>query len=284
MLNYKCHPDDPNHVAVTCVQPCRRLCARGHPCKKQCAVPCGECQFPINDVDLPCGHRKATVSWCVVRSSIEIVYSCRPRSHLVDSLSEVFCDEVVTKALPNCEHTAQMMCSRDATLYRCEASCGGIMTSCCGRDCRSRCSECQQVNNKVDEGPVLRQLHRQHPCQKTLYCEHLCANPCSADHKCTTRCKEACRQVCSHARCRQHCSTPCAPCKERCTWSVKIHRIVCRKSCAHSIHFRNCSHFTCPVPCGSVSSTGCYYGASILTRLYNRCALACLVTNAVTNY
>jgi hypothetical protein len=82
MVNQKCHPDDPNHVAVTCVQACRRLCIRGHPCGKQCAVPCGECQFPIADVNLPCGHRKATVPWYVPRSySVGNAYSRRLHSH-----------------------------------------------------------------------------------------------------------------------------------------------------------------------------------------------------------
>ena len=65
MFECKCHSDDPNHIAVTCVQSCRRLCSGGHPCSKQCAVPCGECQFPIADVELPCGHRKSTIPWCV---------------------------------------------------------------------------------------------------------------------------------------------------------------------------------------------------------------------------
>ena len=170
----------------------------------------------------------------------------------------MFCNEVVTKALPDCEHHAQMVCSRDANQYRCEAPCGGIMTSCCGRDCHSRCSECQQVNNEVTERPIPRQFHSQHACQKTLYCEHLCANPCSPDHQCTTKCKEACRQVCSHARCRQPCSTPCAPCQELCTWSVHIDRILCRRSYAHCTHLRRCSHLICPVPCGSVSLTSFY--------------------------
>jgi|ERR1700734_3124615 hypothetical protein len=141
----------------------------------------------------------------------------------MDFLSEVFCNEVVTKNLPSCEHTAKMMCSRDAAQYRCDAPCGGIMTSCCGRDCPSRCSECQEANDRVAEGPILRKIHREHPCLKTLYCEHQCSNPCSPDHRCTTSCKGACRQVCSHARCMKSCSTPCAPCQERCTWLVQIY-------------------------------------------------------------
>lgn len=61
----KCHSDDPNHVAVTCPQSCRRLCTRGHPCNKQCEDSCGDCQFPIADVELPCGHRRPSVPWFV---------------------------------------------------------------------------------------------------------------------------------------------------------------------------------------------------------------------------
>lgn len=49
---------------MVCSQPCRRLCARGHPCNKQCAEPCGNCRFPVHDVKLPCGHDKASVPWC----------------------------------------------------------------------------------------------------------------------------------------------------------------------------------------------------------------------------
>jgi len=175
-------------------------------------------------------------------------------SHLMDSLSDVFCSEVVSKTLESCEHTARMMCSRDAAQHRCEEPCSGILITCCGRNCLSRCHECQRVDDDVVEGPLRRKIHREHPCQKTLYCEHPCDKPCSPDHKCTTRCKAACRQICLHARCRKFCSTPCIPCQEPCTWSVKNDRLVFRMSCTHSVRSRNCPHYTCPVPCGSVSS------------------------------
>ena len=126
----------------------------------------------------------------------------------MDSLSEIFCNEVVLKTLPNCEHTAKMKCSLDTTNFRCEVPCKGIMTSCCGRDCIARCFECQEVNVRVADGPIPRNVHRQHPCKKPLMCEHLCQNSCSQDHQCTTICKEACRQVCKHARCKNSCSNP----------------------------------------------------------------------------
>jgi hypothetical protein len=145
-------------------------------------------------------------------------YSLGLLSHLVDLLSEVFCDEMVAKALANCEHTAKIKCSQDTVNFRCEKPCGGIMTSCCGRDCLSRCFECQAMNSPAVDGPIPRQMHHQHPCKRVLFCEHLCSNPCSQDHQYTSTCIEACRQVCPHARCKKSCSTPCAPCQAPCTW------------------------------------------------------------------
>ena len=203
---------------MTCVQNCRRLCIRGHPCDKPCAESCGDCQFPVLKVELPCGHRK-TVPWCFIFDQLELEpFSDHIYSHRMESLADIYCDETVTKSLPGCEHHARMPCSEDPLSYRCLAPCDGIMSSCCGRNCRSSCSECQRVNQPAAEGHTHRTLHKQHPCQKTLYCGHQCCNPCSADHQCTTECLEACRQVCSHARCKKRCSESCAPCQEPCTW------------------------------------------------------------------
>ncbi|OBZ70961.1 hypothetical protein A0H81_09027 [Grifola frondosa] len=99
---YKCHSDDPKHLAVACVQRCTRLCPRGHPCAKPCADPCGKCLTPVSNVELPCGHVKSTV-YC----------------YQLDDLSEVSCSIVVTRRLPQCEHDASMMCSDDPARFIC---------------------------------------------------------------------------------------------------------------------------------------------------------------------
>ncbi|KAI6040315.1 hypothetical protein EDC04DRAFT_3140449 [Pisolithus marmoratus] len=213
---FKCHPDDSNHVSVVCDRPCRRLCHRDHPCRKVCSAPCGNCNFPIPNVRLPCGHIKASVP-----------------CHQLDTLDRVYCDYVLEKRLPHCEHSVDMECSQDAGDYRCKARCGELM-SCCGKTCNAPCHDCQRTNDPHSEeaGLVRRQNHLRHPCKKSLHCEHMCQEACSGNHEHTKRCMEPCRQACTHARCKLPCSDPCAPCKEQCTWI--------------------CPHRICPVPCGSV--------------------------------
>ncbi|KAG2361405.1 hypothetical protein BDR07DRAFT_1472123 [Suillus spraguei] len=211
---YKCHSDDQNHASVMCMQSCTRLCIRGHPCTKQCASACGDCFFPEANVELPCGHLKASVP-----------------CHEISTLENVKCDSVVDKSLPRCEHTARMPCSADPATYLCKAPCNGIM-SCCGKSCKAKCYECQQKNAPSEGEHTQRAHHTTHPCSKPLFCEHLCQEACSDDHKHTVACRKPCRQACSHARCQLVCSAPCAPCQELCTW--------------------NCPHHSCPVPCGSV--------------------------------
>ena len=154
-------------------------------------------------------------------------------SFQLDNLESVLCPELVAKKLPGCEHDATMRCTDDPRRYPCRETCNGIM-SCCGRSCKARCHECQFLNvspepqdDKADDiveeqHPVQRVIHIGHPCQRSLFCGHLCGKQCSADHECTLECKEACRQVCTHARCRNYCSVPCAPCQEPCTWYVLL--------------------------------------------------------------
>jgi hypothetical protein len=151
----------------------------------------------------------------------------------MDALDEVFCDVTLTKRLPDCEHCAQLACSADPRQHSCASPCGGLM-ACCGRDCRFLCSQCQGVNSRDDghASPIQRIQHLSHPCEKSLYCGHSCGKKCAQDHVCNVLCEQECRQQCAHARCKSYCSTPCAPCMERCTWA--------------------CSHHVCPVPCGSV--------------------------------
>ncbi|KAF8808643.1 hypothetical protein BYT27DRAFT_7188610 [Phlegmacium glaucopus] len=195
-------------------KPCRRLCARDHPCQKHCRYDCGQCQFKVANVQLPCGHTKASVPcW------------------QLDSLGEVFCDFKMEKDLPSCEHTAIMSCGQDPSDYSCLARCDRLM-ECCSKICRSRCHECQTENVKQEDGKVARARHQTHPCEKRLHCSHPCRAECSSSHEHTKQCMERCRQSCQHAHCQLACSEPCDPCQEACGW--------------------NCDHYSCPVPCGSI--------------------------------
>ncbi|KAI0369710.1 P-loop containing nucleoside triphosphate hydrolase protein [Pilatotrama ljubarskyi] len=226
---YKCHSDDPRHVTVTCEQRCTRLCPRAHPCTKACAEPCGQCVTEVAQVELPCGHTAPSV-----------------QCFQLDNLADVFCAVPVTRRLPGCEHEATMRCSDNPRYFVCKTTCAGVM-SCCGRSCKARCNQCQVLNGPPEpsqnddlEGSeersavVQRVKHVSHPCQRSLFCGHLCGKECAREHECTIFCKAPCRQVCVHARCRNFCSTPCAPCQEPCTW--------------------HCAHQACPLPCGAICS------------------------------
>ncbi|KAJ7200706.1 hypothetical protein C8J57DRAFT_1413236 [Mycena rebaudengoi] len=244
---YKCHPDDPKHKFVACPQPCRRLCSRNHPCRKECSQDCGKCLFKVPDVELPCGHRVRSIE-----------------CYRLDDLDGVLCTELVTKELPQCEHSMNMMCSSEPSQASCTSVCGGTM-ACCGRPCNSKCHQCLQVNrqpleadeNQLPAIKVARIQHVEHPCQKPLFCAHSCSKPCSTDHKCTTICQQECRQQCLHSRCTNYCSTPCSPCQNPCTWICPHHkcplpcgsicaRLPCDKRCPKTLH---CGH-TCPSVCG----------------------------------
>lgn len=191
---------------------------------KSCSEQCGSCMFQVPDVELPCGHKIASIPWYLILFFLlhpgPMIW---PSSHRLDGLNEVYCPVKIKKDLISCEHIAEMSCSDDPATYVCKQNCGGIMT-CCSRSCGAGCHECQALSRGVSAvemgGRINRNLHIQHTCQKTLYCAHQCTKPCSQDHECIDICKKPCRQECAHARCKQYCSTPCSPCQEPCNWYV----------------------------------------------------------------
>jgi hypothetical protein len=232
----QCHTDQDNHRRMKCNQPCVRLgCPRAHPCPKLCSDECGDCQFPIYDVKLPCGHSPDFVPWQV----FQLYPSARSDgsySHMLENLKAVMCLAQVSKRLLDCEHSAVMACGRDPATFTCEEVCGGV-TTCCSRRCASKCHECQKVTKEKmagDSRPSIRSHHRDHPCERLLKCQHSCGLTCSSNHSCSTSCGQTCRQRCSHRECDKLCREPCSPCMETCEW--------------------RCPHHSCPVACGSVSA------------------------------
>lgn len=158
---------------------------------------------------------------------------------MLEQLDNVKCVKEVSKKLPSCEHSARMPCHRDPSTYVCRETCNGAM-DCCSKKCTSKCSDCQEISRASaavpipDSRPIQRAKHKPHPCERTLYCQHLCLLDCHPkDAGCNPQCKQSCRQECTHRKCPHLCSTPCSPCMEACAWS--------------------CPHYSCPVSCGSVS-------------------------------
>jgi len=46
-----------------CKKICGVACPRAHPCPLLCSDDCGDCQFPIYRVELPCGHTPHSIPW-----------------------------------------------------------------------------------------------------------------------------------------------------------------------------------------------------------------------------
>jgi hypothetical protein len=97
------------------------------------------------------------------------------RSHLMETLQDVFCDALVTKPLPHCEHTAQLACSQSPENHMCMTPCRRERP-CCSKACPSACGQCQTLNTPDDDlyattipGLIVRKEHMSHTCKKTLY-------------------------------------------------------------------------------------------------------------------
>jgi hypothetical protein len=222
---------------MKCNQPCVRVsCPRRHPCPLLCSDDCGDCQFPMYDIRLPCGHVADSVPWQVLCMFDRLpLPSDTPSSHMIENLRAIKCVAKVSKRLLECEHRAIMACGKDPSTFTCREVCGG-MTTCCSRRCTSRYHECQTITKEKTIArslPLVRSHHRDHACERLLKCQHLCGLPCSSDHSCNPKCSQECRQRCSHRQCKRPCWEPCPPCMEPCEW--------------------RCSHHSCPVVCGSVS-------------------------------
>ncbi|KAI5895259.1 uncharacterized protein SCHCODRAFT_01088480 [Schizophyllum commune H4-8] len=132
-----CHPDLEMHGRMKCTMPCPRIkCPRQHPCPRECGQPCGDCEFPMYNVQLPCGHVAARV-----------------KCHDMENLASVKCRVKVTKQLPLCEHSTMVECYRDPAKVNCKA--------------------CRQLTAPRASTRVERTNHQSHPCERKLYCQHL---------------------------------------------------------------------------------------------------------------
>ncbi|KAG9078508.1 hypothetical protein FS749_009464 [Ceratobasidium sp. UAMH 11750] len=234
---YKCHSDDPNHIAIKCQAPCPRLCPQQHPCRKLCFEACGKCGFPAQNVVLPCGH--------ILKNA-----TCHDSRHV----GEVSCPTPVEKELPYCEHTAIMPCHQDPSTWTCRAPCTEPL-NCCGRPCSSNCSRCVNISSPIptrserSPGKVARSSHPSHTCKKGLRCGHRCKDNCAKGHVCSGKCLEPCSQACSHHKCTKRCCDPCTPCMEQCAWVCDHQR--CPMTCGTP-----CSRLPCDEPCRNTLKCG----------------------------
>lgn len=163
---------------------------------------------------------------------LEYLYKRIP-SYLSRDLVNVNCQQMVKKSYSACEHSRMVKCSEDVSSEKCRENCGTYLT-CCGRNCQSSCSDCQDLSPRNAENSLIqRTSHGRHPCRKVLFCGHPCQEGCSENHECTKKCMKQCQRSCRHSVCAKACHIVCAPCAEPCSWE-----------CPHAGR--------CPLPCGSI--------------------------------
>ncbi|RHZ77870.1 hypothetical protein Glove_169g29 [Diversispora epigaea] len=237
----QCHPADLNHISTFCRKPCKRLNKCLHPCKRLCGESCGDCEFPIGDLLLPCEH--------ILKDAKCFQESIRDK---------VKCRVMVEKTLPYCEHSVIAECHESVYDISCKSICG-LFNPECQHECKSLCSSCQEnsirANYDIREldtnGHTVRTHHGKCKkiCEKNLLCGHSCEESCHLNKDCPG-CKKKCDVKCNHSVCNKTCSHPCSLCAEECDWYCE-HKGTCRVSCGIP-----CNRLPCDEQCSKLLSCG----------------------------
>lgn len=142
-------------------------------------------------------------------------------SYQLDTLDQVNCQTMVTKALPTCGHSAKMACYQDPASSLCNLPCD-VELACCSTTCRGTCGTCQTFSPTPH--------HKSHTCSRSLICGHTCGGACEIGHICRSACSQSCLQKCSHRGCKNGCGVACTPCVEDCDWACP-HQGSCLVQC-----------------------------------------------------
>jgi AAA domain len=247
MCQARCHSES-MHKVFSCPQPCQRLhepC--NHACQKQtCGEDCGRCTVTLNDVQLPCNHSKDNIP-----------------CYLAQNPGAVFCEVLVQKPVPGCDHMVKVACSTKVTSdeYKCPTLCAATLA--CGHPCPGTCGQCN-IKRGTEIDHTAHQKCRKICTKPFGTCNHLCSKRCHHEEDCGL-CQSRCEVRCQHSRCAQRCSEPCAPCVEKCTWSCDhqgactmpcsspCNRLPCSQRCSKNLP---CGH-QCPGLCGETCPEQC---------------------------
>ena len=215
----KCHPLS-LHERIGCDQPCLRIhTACGHPCKKTCGEPCGECEFPLQTITLTCGHE--TVQTCTTNRNA----------------NAMMCNALLERVQLRCGHWVARHCSTANEPMICQEQCDHLLH--CGHRCLGSCHECTNNGQHLSCASV---------CSRVLKCGHHCAQRCH-EGQCSP-CQLPCRMTCGHSGCTQECGKPCDPCLRPCDWTCP-HLGSCGTMC-----FLPCDRIPCNEPCTKLFTCG----------------------------
>ncbi|CAJ0905633.1 4526_t:CDS:10 [Entrophospora sp. SA101] len=260
-----------------------------HPCYELCGNDCGKwCPFPIDDLELTCGH----------------IYE-NPKCHEARNLSLIRCQKIVKRTLPNCGHEHEHRCyelcgdncgkcllpiddfklpcghtyenpkcyeARDLSLIRCQKIVKRTLPN-CGHEHKHRCYElcgdnCEKCLLPIDDFKLPCGHTYKNPkcyeardlslirCRKSVNrvlpnCGHENSMMCKMVCKGNLPCGHYCEKIC-------HVGKECGNCKQPC--NLGCSHIKCKGNCDQPCkicwekcdwyceHQRNCESL-CSLPC-----------------------------------
>ncbi len=223
------------HSRMVCPDPCLKIHPScGHKCAKSCGEPCGDCEYKLEAINLPCGHtHEATCA------------ELQEKIHVV-------CNFPIAKVLLECGHHRERLCSSKNEELKCEADCESRLG--CGHPCPGCCQDCHSAETHAACSRI---------CGKKQRCGHNCAAKCHSGN--CPPCQLPCAKSCEHGSCSWPCSLVCDPCVKPCSWSCEHQgpcptmcslpcgRIPCNEPCNQVLL---CGHL-CPGLCGEICATKC---------------------------
>ncbi|XP_059169633.1 NFX1-type zinc finger-containing protein 1-like [Physella acuta] len=244
-----CHSYDLDQKIHTCSEPCSKTCSEGHPCTKQCAMECGQCQFPVlkslpcgHDVEIPCG-KKPEEYICLSQCSsvLQCSHQCSGKcGDCLKSKQHKQCQVLVNHTF-SCGDVAEMPCYKTKSDPACKRVCGTILD--CKHSCTGTCSTCSSDKHVVCSVQV----------SYTWTCGHVDDIPCHVSHQTSFQCNKKC---CFTLKCTHKCVGNClncannghSPCKEICGQVLKCGHC-CTGVCSDCLDGQ---HVACNQVCGQV--------------------------------
>ncbi|GAB1605470.1 NFX1-type zinc finger-containing protein 1-like [Argonauta hians] len=251
-----------------CLKPCEARLDCGHTCILMCHPYDAEHKEYVCRKDCP-----KILSDCQHKCLKPCYAKCNP------------CITIVTKIMPLCLHSQEMLCSSDVTTFSCQMPCPKELD--CGHKCPNKCGESCQVHCSTIIENICPRGHNTliecckkdiclTPCKEILDCGHLCQENCSecskfhthkscmqkcsrilvCGHECSSQdcsscipCVRRCKNRCNHNTCVKTCGEPCIQCMEPCQW--KCEHLTCNKLC-----YQPCDRSPCNEPCRKKLSCG----------------------------
>ena len=270
--------EDPSKVS--CTNPCKQSCPKGHPCPLLCHQECKPCTKIVSATMPLCKHEqklRCHEDPMQVKCRADCPKRCE-NGHLCAKRCYEDCGDCmvpVTKFIPECDHQITLPCCIKPEHKECTEPCERTLP--CGHKCALRCGqeclsekctkyvtvklpECgHEVKVKCHVSQNVSQISCSKNCERTLKCGHPCINKCS--EPCVEECKVQVNKTwpCGHKKkrpCYQTSDPDKYPCDSNCNKQLKCGH-PCTKKCSQPCDEKCKQKIKKTYPCGHENETSC---------------------------